>query len=75
MKATTPPSQPIHVRPALREDAPDLAQFVSDYCQLDPPHRARDIAAQYLDSWIHPSRTGDFNELVKHFTKQVRFYL
>ena len=65
-----------HIEDPLRPGATDLAQFVSDYCQLEPPHRPRDIAIQYLDQNVaEGTSTARFNELVKHFTKQVRFYL
>lgn len=67
----------IKIETVLRPDAVNLGEFISDMlATCEGPYSARDIAESYLDQNVADHITSDrFNELVKHFTKQVKFYL
>jgi len=65
---------PIHVDSPLVDNPTNLWEFVSDYQSSIGNDSARDIAVAYLDQNAKPCSPQRFKELVKHFTKQVRFY-
>lgn len=57
----------------LCPDAPDIAEFAQDLAELGR-FTSRNLAVQYLDQYLAPEFDGEFQDAVRAFEPQCRYY-
>lgn len=75
----TPPRMTLARSQYLKSDAPDLAEFVSDYMALveagEPHPTAKEVATAYLDQCYDPAGGVAFDDAVASLAPQLDYYL